>query len=169
MADAEFKTRVAMIEAGQADDFQTVNNLLADDKHLTAFARYLGVMSRENPSAVEKSLKLPNLDRATGFFRQMMSNTVANAAYDGNTAFVETLLKYAPAPADAAQDGLNHMFNAMAQDSREKYSTEVAAVLVRAGANAAQAAAPAEAQLTAQKNAATASLSKLAAFKKSIA
>ncbi|MDI1229394.1 MAG: hypothetical protein PSY14_17075 [bacterium] len=168
MADADFKRRVEMITAGKADDLQTVNTLLADDTHLSSFSVYLGVMSRENPSAVEKSLNLPNLDRSTGVFRQMMSVVVSNAAYRGDKEFVETLLKYAPLPAAAAQDGLNHMFNAMARDGRDDYSSDVAAVLVRAGANAAQAAAPVEAQLAAQQDAASASLSKLAAFKSSI-
>lgn len=168
MADADFKRRVEMIEAGQQDDFQTVNTVLADDKYLHSFGVYLGVMSRENPSAVEKSLNLPNLDRTTGFFRQMISNAVANAAYRGETEFVETLLKYAPAPAEAAQDGLRHIFDSMAMDSREKFSADTAAVLVRAGADAKTAAAPYEAQLVAQQNKAAA-LSKMAQFKSSIA
>lgn len=169
MADADFKRRVEMIEAGSVDDFQTVNTLLADDKYLHSFGVYLGVMSRENPSAVERSLNLPNLDRTTGFFRQMISNAVANAAYRGETEFVETLLKYAPAPAEAAQDGLRHIFDSMAMDSREKFSADTAAVLVRAGADAKTAAAPYEAQLVAQQNKAAAALSKMAQFKSSIA
>ena len=168
MADADFRRRVEMIEAGEADDFQTVNTPLTTDRQLASFSVYLGVMSRENPSAVEKSLNLPNLDRSTGFFRQMISVVVSNAASDGDKEFVETLLKYAPDPAAAAQDGLRHIFDAIARDSREKYSTDVATVLVRAGANATQAAAPMEAQLIAQQNTAAASLSKMAQFKKSI-
>lgn len=169
MADAEFTRRVEMIEAGLADDFQTVNKLLADDKYLWAFGRYLAVMSRQNPSAVEKSLVLPNIDRRSGFFDQMMLGAIQNAAYNNEKEFLEVLLKHAPAPAAAAQEGLTHMFNTMSGTERnEDPSPDVAAVLVRHGADIAKASQAAEMLLVSQQRAAAASLAKLSGFKKSL-
>ncbi len=168
MSDADFQRRVKMIEAGLADDFQTVNNLLKDDKYLWSFGPYLRAMSQTGTDRVEKSLKLPNLDRSTGFFDQMMTGAIQNAASGNEKEFLLVLLKHAPAKATAAQEGLSHVFNTLLDVAREQSSAEVVALLIRHGADVNLAAKPVEMQLAAQARGAAEAQAKLAGYKKNL-
>lgn len=169
MSDADFKRRVEMIEAGSAGDFQTVNDLLKDDKYFWSFGPYLRAQSYLSLEAVEKSLSLPNVNRSSGYFDRMISGLVQSAAYNNQKEFLEVLLEHAPAPAAAAQEGLAHIFNTLSEPAGEEHSPEIAAVLVRHGADVGKASQSIEMYLASQQRVAAASLAKLAAFKRGIA
>jgi hypothetical protein len=135
MSDPVIELQVKMIEAGDKGDFAAVNQLLADDKYLLSFGNYLHSMMRNGTGAIEKSLNLSNLDRASAPFERVVSNMVVQAAHKGDADLLELMLKHSRKPAEDSSDALRSLFNRLAERAGdESPATEIGKILLRNGA-----------------------------------
>jgi hypothetical protein len=135
MSDPTLERQVKMIEAGDKGDFDAVNQLLADDKYLQSFGNYLHSMMRHGAGAIEKSLNLSNLDRASAPFERVVSNMIVQAAHKGDTELLELMLKHSRKPAEDSSDALRSLFNRLAEKAGDdRPATEIGKILLRNGA-----------------------------------
>lgn len=135
MSDPAIERQVKMIEAGDKGDFDTVNQLLADDKYLLSFGNYLHSMMRHGVAVVEKSLALPNLDRDSAPFGRIVSNMVMQASHKGDAELLELMLKHSKKPSEDSSDALKSLFNRLAEKAGDdKPATEIGKILLRNGA-----------------------------------
>ena len=135
MSDPVIERQVKMIEAGEKGDFDAVNQLLSDDKYLQSFGNYLHSMMRQGTAAVEKSLNLSNLDRASAPFARFVSNMVIQSAHQGNADMLELMLKHSKKPSEDSADALRSLFNRLAEKAGDdRPATEIGKILLRNGA-----------------------------------